>query len=61
MIYGDAMSVDLMMAAGAGMILWVAFRLINDSRKTGRVRPLVVAVVTLPIALLLFAIAFGTL
>jgi hypothetical protein len=55
------MSVDLMMVAGAGMILWVALRLLNDSRKTGRVRPLVVAVVTLPVALLLLAIAFGKL
>ena len=49
-IYGDGMPVDLMMAAGAGIILWVAFRLLNDFRKTGRVRPLVVAVVTLPVA-----------
>jgi hypothetical protein len=53
------MPVDLMMAAGAGMILWVGLRLLNDSRKTGRVRPLVVAVVTLPVALLLLAIALG--
>ncbi len=40
------------------MILWLALRLLNDFRKTGKVRPLVVAVVTLPVALLLFAIAF---
>ncbi|MGO9464403.1 MAG: hypothetical protein ACLQIB_12170 [Isosphaeraceae bacterium] len=52
---------DLMMAAGAGMILWVAFQFLNEFRKTGGVRPLVVAVVTLPAALLLLAIAFGKL
>jgi hypothetical protein len=55
------MPVDLMMTAGAGMILWVALRLLYDFRKTGRVRALVVAVVTLPVAFLLLAIAFGKL
>jgi hypothetical protein len=55
------MRVDFMMTAGAGMILWVALRLLNEFRKTGAVRPLVVAVVTLPVAFLLLAIASGKL
>jgi hypothetical protein len=55
------MPVELMMAAGACMILRVAFELLNDSRKTGKVRPLVVALVTLPVSILLLAIAFGQL
>jgi hypothetical protein len=55
------MHVDLMMTAGAGMIVWAALRLLDHFRKTGRVRALVVEVVTLPVAFLLLAIAFGKL
>jgi hypothetical protein len=50
-----------MMTGGACMILWVALRLLNDFSKTGRVRALVIAVVTLPVGVLLLAIAFGKL
>ncbi len=52
------MPVNLMMAVGAGMILYVAFQLLNESRKTGRIRPLVIALLTLPAALFLLAVAF---
>jgi hypothetical protein len=51
------MPVDLMMVAGAGMILWVAFQYLNEFRKTGRVRLLVIAVLTVPAAIFLLAIA----
>ena len=55
------MPVDLMMTAGAGMILWVAFQYLGEFWRTGRVRPLIAAVVTLPTAFFLLAIAFGKL
>jgi hypothetical protein len=57
--YGDSMPVDLMMIAGADMIIWVSIRLLYDFKKTGRIRTLIVAVATLPVAFLLLAIAFG--
>jgi hypothetical protein len=52
------MAVQLMMAAAAGMILWVAFQYLKEFWKSGRVRALVVALVTIPAAIFLLAIAF---
>ncbi len=43
------------------MILWVGFQYLGEFWKTGGVRPLIAAVVTLPAAFFLLAIAFGKL
>ena len=53
------MSVDFMMVAGADIIFWVALQHLKEFRKTRRARPLIVAVVTLPVAFFLLGIAFG--
>jgi hypothetical protein len=55
------MPLELMMAAGAGMILWVAFQYLREFWKSGRVRALVVALVTIPAAIFLLAIALRVL
>jgi hypothetical protein len=52
------MPVDLMMAFGAAIILCVALQFLHEFSKTRRMRLLVVAAVTLPVALFLFAFAF---
>jgi hypothetical protein len=57
----DDVPVELMMAAGAGMILWVAFQYLKEFWKSRRVRALVVALVTIPAAIFLWAIAFRVL
>jgi hypothetical protein len=53
------MPLELMTTAAAGMILlWVAFQYLKEFWKSGRVRALVVALVTLPAAIFLLTIAF---
>jgi hypothetical protein len=47
-----------MMVSGAAIILWVAVQFLDEFRKTRRVRLLIVAVVTLPVAVFLLAFAF---
>ena len=51
-------SVDWIMAIGASVITIVSISHARESWRTGRRRYLVAAIVTLPLAVLLFAIAF---
>jgi hypothetical protein len=54
---GPELTVDLMMAFGAAIILIVGFQFLDEFRKTRRVRLLIVALVTLPVGLFLLAFA----